>query len=215
MMITIVDYQMGNLRSVQKAIEKVGGEAKISSDAAEIADAEKLILPGVGAFGDAMVELQRRKLADPIRDFIDSGRPFLGICLGLQLLFDRSYEHGTHQGLGVLAGEVVRFDLPPEFKVPHMGWNTVTSRGPGPIVDDIPAGAHFYFVHSYFVVPSDPAVIALESDYGGKFCAMVRRNNLFATQFHPEKSQQNGLSLLRDFQRLPVVGESQAVGVGT
>lgn len=202
-MITIVDYQMGNLRSVQKAIEKVGGEAKISSDGAEIADAEKLVLPGVGAFGDAMTELRRRNLDQPIRDFIDSGRPFLGICLGLQLLFQRSYEHGQHEGLGVLEGEVVRFDLPGEYKVPHMGWNTVTKQSDVPILNGTPNGTHFYFVHSYFVVPTDPDVVALQSDYGGKFCAMIRRDNLYATQFHPEKSQADGLALLRAFQSLP------------
>ncbi len=127
-MITIVDYQMGNLRSVQKAIERVGGEARISSDPTEIATATKLVLPGVGAFGDAMAEIRRRDLAGPIRDFIASGRPFLGICLGLQLLFERGFEHGEHEGLGVLEGEVVRFELPPSFKVPHMGWNTVLKK---------------------------------------------------------------------------------------
>ncbi len=211
-MITIVDYQMGNLRSVQKAIEKVGGEAKISSDGAEIADAEKLILPGVGAFGDAMTELRRRSLDQPIRDFIDSGRPFLGICLGLQLLFQRSYEHGQHEGLGVLDGEVVRFDLPSEYKVPHMGWNTVTRRTDVPILKETPDGTHFYFVHSYYVVPTDPNVIALESDYGGKFCAMIRRDNLYATQFHPEKSQQGGLALLRAFQSLSATDPANSVG---
>lgn len=213
-MITIVDYQMGNLRSVQKAIEKIGGEARISSDATEIAGADKLILPGVGAFGDAMSELRRRDLDQPIRDFIDSGRPFFGICLGLQLLFQRGYEHGQHEGLGVLEGEVIRFDLPSEYKVPHMGWNTVTKKSHAPILNSTPDNSHFYFVHSYFVKPADPTVIALESDYGGKFCAMVRRDNLYATQFHPEKSQENGLNLLREFNALSAVGGSESPGVG-
>lgn len=213
-MITIVDYQMGNLRSVQKAIEKVGGEANISSDAAEIAGADKLILPGVGAFGDAMAELRRRDLDQPIRDFIGSGRPFLGICLGLQLLFQRGYEHGEHEGLGVLEGDVVRFDLPSEYKVPHMGWNTVTKNLDTPILNSTPDDSHFYFVHSYYVRPADPAVIALESDYGGKFCAMVHRDNVFATQFHPEKSQQNGLNLLKEFDALSAVGRSERSGAG-
>lgn len=212
-MITIVDYQMGNLRSVQKAIEKVGGEAKISSDADEIATAEKLILPGVGAFGDAMAELRRRDLCQPIRDFIDTDRPFLGICLGLQLLFERGFEHGNHEGLGVLQGEVVRFDLPSHYKVPHMGWNTVIKRSDAPILASTPDDSHFYFVHSFYVVPTDASVIALECDYGGKFCAMVRRNNLFATQFHPEKSQENGLTLLREFHSLPTVGGAKSAGV--
>jgi glutamine amidotransferase len=209
-MITIVDYQMGNLRSVQKGVERIGGEATISSDPGEIANADKLILPGVGAFGDAMAEIRRRDLATPIRDFIDTGRPFLGICLGLQLLFERGYEHGEHEGLGVLAGDVVRFDLPKSFKVPHMGWNTVTKRSDAPILADTPDGTHFYFVHSFYVRPADPNVIALESDYGGKFCAMVWRDNLFATQFHPEKSQNDGLRLLNAFNNLPNKTEAAA-----
>lgn len=198
-MITIVDYQMGNLRSVQKAIQRVGGEARISCDPEEIRDAEKLILPGVGAFGDAMAEINRRSLGQPIRDFVDSGRPFLGICLGLQLLFDRGYEHGEHEGLGIIAGDVVKFELPASFKVPHMGWNQVTKKNPSPIVEGISDGTHFYFVHSYYVRPTDPSVITLQCDYGGNFCAMVSRRNVFATQFHPEKSQADGLKLLQAF----------------
>jgi glutamine amidotransferase len=209
-MITIVDYQMGNLRSVQKGIERVGGEAKISSDPGEIARADKLILPGVGAFGDAMAEIRRRDLATPIRDFIDSRRPFLGICLGLQLLFEQSYEHGQHEGLGVLRGDVVRFDLPPSFKVPHMGWNTISKQSEAPILGGTPNGTHFYFVHSFYVRPTDPTVVSLECDYGGKFCAMVWRDNLFATQFHPEKSQQDGLKLLGAFNNLPNKTEAVA-----
>jgi glutamine amidotransferase len=205
-MITIVDYQMGNLRSVQKGIERVGGQAKISSDPQEIASAEKLILPGVGAFGDAMAEINRRNLAAPIVDFIHSNRPFLGICLGLQLLFERGFENGEHEGLGVLKGDVVRFDLPSNYKVPHMGWNTVIKRADAPILADTPENSHFYFVHSYYVRPADPSIIALECDYGGKFCAMVRQNNLFATQFHPEKSQTNGLQVLKAFEQINQCG---------
>lgn len=205
-MITIVDYQMGNLRSVQKAIERVGGTARISSDPDEIANADKLILPGVGAFGDAMTELKQRGLDGPILQFIDSGRPFLGICLGLQLLFERGYEHGEHAGLGVLAGEVIRFELPSPYKVPHMGWNSVTRRSDAPLFGDISNGDYFYFVHSYFVVPDDPSVVALESDYGGPFCAAVHRDNVYATQFHPEKSQRAGLALLSAFESLSPSG---------
>lgn len=201
-MITIVDYQMGNLRSVQKAIEKVGGEAVITSDASDIANAQKLILPGVGAFGDAIDEIRKRDLAQPIIDFIDSGRPFLGICLGLQLLFEKSYEHGEHEGLGVLQGDVVRFDIPSELKVPHMGWNTVEKQNDAPILANTQNGTHFYFVHSYYVRPTDPSVVALQCEYGVPFCAMVWRDNLFATQFHPEKSQAEGLKLLRGFNEL-------------
>ncbi len=201
-MITIVDYQMGNLRSVQKAIEHAGGNAIVSSDPGEIAAASKLILPGVGAFGDAMQELRRRDLVSPIRDFIASDRPFLGICLGLQLLFDRGFEHGEHEGLGVLEGDVVRFDLDHRLKVPHMGWNSVAVLKQSPVVEDIPDGTHFYFVHSYFVRPADPSVVAMQCEYGHPFCAMVQRGNLFATQFHPEKSQADGLKLLSGFVSL-------------
>lgn len=202
-MITIVDYQMGNLRSVQKAVERGGGEARISSDPRQIAAADKLILPGVGAFGDAMREINRRDLASPIRDAIASGKPFLGICLGLQLLFERGFEHGEHEGLGVLPGDVVRFELPPNYKIPHMGWNTARKRSAPPILEQIPDDSHFYFVHSYFVRPADPSVVALSCDYGGEFCAMVWRDNLYATQFHPEKSQAIGLRLIDAFVRLP------------
>ena len=207
-MITIVDYQMGNLRSVQKAIERVGYEARVSSDGREIAEAEKLILPGVGGFGEAIGEIRRRDLEKPILDYIATERPFLGICLGLQLLFETGYEGGTHRGLGVLAGDVVRFNIDRSLKVPHMGWNTVNvparheAEQRMAILEGIPSGSHFYFVHSYFVRPEDPSVVALESDYGGPFCAMVQRRNLFATQFHPEKSQADGLRLLANFAQL-------------
>jgi len=207
-MITIIDYQMGNLRSVQKALEFVGAEATVSSDPHEIAAAEKLVLPGVGAFRDAIDELRRRDLESPIRDFVASGRPLLGICLGLQLLFETGYEGGTHRGLGIFAGEVVRFQGPrfagPDaLKVPHMGWNSVTKKSACPLLDELRDGAHFYFVHSYHVQPADPSVMALTCDYGGDFCAMAWRDNVYATQFHPEKSQADGLKLLRHFAELP------------
>jgi glutamine amidotransferase len=202
-MIVIVDYQMGNLRSVQKAFERVGYSATISSDPARITKAEKLVLPGVGAFGDAMAELRQRDLIDPVCEVIRSGRPFLGICLGLQLLFDVGYEGGEYQGLGILPGKVVRFELPETYKVPHMGWNQAIIRRRAPIVSGIDEGTHFYFVHSYYAIPDDPVVVAIEADYAQPFCAMVWRDNLFATQFHPEKSQQQGLRLLRNFAELP------------
>ena len=139
-MIAIIDYQMGNLRSVQKGFEKVGHEATITCDPAVLAKAEKVVLPGVGAFGDAMAELRRRDLVGPIRDLVASGKPFLGICLGLQLLFDVGFEGGEHEGLGILPGQVVRFDLPPEFKVPHMGWNQLAIRRPAPILSGLADG---------------------------------------------------------------------------
>jgi imidazole glycerol-phosphate synthase subunit HisH len=206
-MITIIDYQMGNLRSVQKAFESVGAEAKISSDPHEIAAAEKLVLPGVGGFGDAIDELRRRDLEAPIRDFVASGRPMLGICLGLQLLFETGYEGGTHRGLGILEGDVVRFEGPAYggidgLKVPHMGWNRVVKRSDVSVLDDVNGDTHYYFVHSYFVRPADPKITALSCDYGGEFCAMIARDNLYATQFHPEKSQADGLKLLKRFAEL-------------
>ena len=201
-MICIIDYGMGNLRSVQKAFQQVGHQAVVSSDPAEVAAAEKVVLPGVGAFEDAMIELRQRRLLAPVLEAIDSGRPFLGICLGLQLLFERSYENGVHEGFGVLRGEVVRFELPPEYSVPHMGWNQVTIPRRPPILEGIEEGTYFYFVHSYHVVPLDREVIAAETDYGGRFCSMIWRDNLYATQFHPEKSQADGLRILKNFARL-------------
>ena len=201
--VTIVDYQMGNLRSVQKALEHVGAEATITNSASEIAAADRLILPGVGAFRDAIREIQTRNLVKPIKDFIASGRPFLGICLGLQLLFDVSEEGGVYEGLGVLPGRVVRFDLPAEYKVPHMGWNRVKQEQTGlAVFDGLPVDPYFYFVHSYYVRPDDASLCWLSSDYGGAFCAAVARDNVMATQFHPEKSQKHGLQLLENFSRI-------------
>lgn len=208
-MITIVDYQMGNLRSVQKAVERAGVPARITSDASEIASAERLILPGVGAFGDAIAEIRSRDLESPIKDFLAADRPFLGICLGLQMLFEQGFEHGTHEGLGVIAGDVAKFSLPSSYKVPHMGWNTV-DIGPAGAELGIPAQTHFYFVHSYFVRPTDPDVVALTCDYGGPFCAAIRRGNLIATQFHPEKSQQAGLQLIERFAHGTLISDSAA-----
>lgn len=201
--ITIVDYQMGNLRSVQKAIEHVGGSAIVTSDPQVIRAAEKLVLPGVGAFGDAMAELQNRGLIEAIQQFIETERPFFGICLGLQLLFETGFEGGSHEGLGVIPGEVVRFDLPKSFKVPHMGWNRVEpKKSVAPLLKDLPSSPHFYFVHSYYAVPNDPQDVWLEADYGQKFCAAIQRGNIYATQFHPEKSQRDGLQLLKNFLSL-------------
>ena len=201
-MLAIIDYQMGNLRSVQKGFEKVGHQATITSDPDELKRASKIVLPGVGAFGDAIAELRRRELVEPIRKAIDSGKPFLGICLGLQLLFETGDEGGIHEGLGVLPGKVVRFELPVEYKVPHMGWNELQIRRPSPILKGLEANAHVYFVHSYYVVPREASVIATETDYGGMFCSSIWRENLFATQFHPEKSQANGLRILKNFAEL-------------
>ena len=207
-MIAIIDYQMGNLRSVQKGFERVGHAAAVTSDPAVIAKASKLVLPGVGAFADAIAELRRRELVGPIGEVIDRGKPFLGICLGLQMLFDVSYEDGEHEGLGILRGEVRRFDVPSEYKVPHMGWNPVRYRRRPPIFDGIDDETHFYFVHSYYVAPKDDAVVAGEAAYPEPFCAMIWRDNLYATQFHPEKSQCAGLKVLQNFAELsPRSGE--------
>ena len=201
-MIAIIDYQMGNLRSVQKALEQVGHPAVITSDPSQLRDAERIVLPGVGWFRDAMRELETRRLIEPIREAIAEDKPFLGICLGLQLLFDVSYEEGEHPGLGILPGRVVRFSLPRGFKVPHMGWNQARIRRPAPILKDIEEGSYFYFVHSYYVEPAEDQVVAIETDYHRPFCAMIWRERLFATQFHPEKSQQLGLRVLKNFAEL-------------
>ncbi len=201
-MIAIVDYQMGNLRSVQKAFERVGHEATVTSDPAVIAAANKVVLPGVGAFADAIAELKRRELVAPIVDSITAGKPFLGICLGLQLLFERGYEDGEHEGMGVLSGEVRRFEVPAEYKVPHMGWNQLHYRKRPPIFTGIEDRTHFYFVHSYYVVPREETIVAGVAEYPEPFCAMIWRDNLFATQFHPEKSQDAGLLILRNFAEL-------------
>ncbi len=200
-MIAIVDYGMGNLRSVQKAFARLGHQAVITSDPDQVAAAEKVVLPGVGAFADAMHNLRRAGLVEPLLEVIRQEKPFLGICLGLQLLFQESYEDGCHQGLGVLPGKVVRFQLPPEYKVPHMGWNQLRIRRRTAMLEGVEEGTYVYFVHSYYVVPEDDEVVATTTDYGLEFVSMVARGRLQATQFHPEKSQQVGLAMLDRFAR--------------
>ena len=212
--IVVVDYGMGNLRSVSKALESLGASVRVSSEPGDLVSATKLILPGVGAFPAAMRELSARKLIEPIKASMARGTPYLGICLGLQLLFERSDEGEGAAGLGVLPGMVRRFSLSLQpsasslrLKIPHMGWNQVTgrqqtadSRQHGcPLLKGIADGSFFYFVHSYYAAPSEESVVALEADYGGRFAAMVWRDNLYATQFHPEKSQAVGLQLLKNF----------------
>jgi glutamine amidotransferase len=200
--IVIVDYGMANLRSVQKAFERVGASAEITSDPGAVAAADKVVLPGVGAFRDAIARLREAGLAGPVVSHIDAGRPFLGICLGLQLLFTRSHEDGVHDGLNVLPGEVVRFPKVPGLKVPHMGWNHLRLRDDCPLFRGLPPESAVYFVHSYYAAPVEPGLTSATADYPGPFTAAVWRDNLFATQFHPEKSQAVGLSMLRNFTRL-------------
>ncbi len=202
-MIAIVDYGMGNLRSVQKAFDAVGHQAIVTRESSKIADASHVVLPGVGAFGDCMDNLIRYELDAPIRRAIASGKPFLGICLGLQLLFTESEEFGNHQGLGILPGTVKQFpssaSMPTGLKVPHMGWNTISIQQQSPLLQDIPSASHVYFVHSYYVVPDDSAVTCTTTEYGVPFVSSVYKDNVFASQFHPEKSQKLGLQLFRNF----------------
>jgi glutamine amidotransferase len=202
--IAILDYGMANLRSVQKAFEHVGTRAEIISSPEQIERADKLVLPGVGAFQDAVATLREKELAGPIVSHIESGKPFLGICLGLQMLFDVGYEDGEHRGLGVLRGKCIRFDVDQTqgLKVPHMGWNQLEVKRPSPLFKGLAEGASVYFVHGYHVVPADGSIIATTTDYGGPFVSSIWRDNIMATQFHPEKSQAVGLKILENFARL-------------
>jgi glutamine amidotransferase len=201
--IAITDYGMGNLRSVQKALERLGGEAVVTSGPEAIDKADKVILPGVGAFKDAMDELRTRGLLEPVRNAALT-KPFLGICLGLQLLFTESEEDGLHRGMGILSGRIVRFrsEQFPEGakrKVPHMGWNANHLRKDIPLFRGLADGVYTYFVHSYYACPDDESVIAATADYGAPFPSVVAKGSLFATQFHPEKSQSAGLRILQNF----------------
>lgn len=205
-MIAIIDYGMGNLRSVQKGFEKVGFEAVVTADPKVVLEAEKIVLPGVGAFRDCMHNLEQGGFIEPILHVIADGRPFLGICLGLQLLFSEGEEFGVHKGLDVISGKVVRFpegmtEKGEKLPVPHMGWNQLSFRQHPAAFDGIDEGANVYFVHSYYVRPDDPSVIATTTVYGIEFCSSIRKDNIVATQFHPEKSQETGLRILRNFAR--------------
>jgi imidazole glycerol-phosphate synthase subunit HisH len=197
--IVIVDYGMANLRSVQKAFEKCDCAAEISSDPNRLAAADKLVLPGVGAFRDAIAKLNDTDLSSPIREHLRRGKPFFGICLGLQLLFTTSYEDGEYRGLDYFPGEVVRFADLPGLKVPHMGWNQLRVRRSAPPLVGFPENGSVYFVHSYYVAPRDPNLVAAETDYPTPFTSAIWSDNVFATQFHPEKSQRVGLEMLRRF----------------
>lgn len=208
-MIAVIDYGMGNLRSVQKALETVGADVVVTRDPKDIHNASSVVLPGVGAYRDCMDNLNRFGLVEPIHKAIQSGKPFLGICLGLQLLFEQSDEFGLVPGLGVLPGKVTRFSRElrepssqTALKIPHMGWNTLSIRKKDPLFDSIPDDAYFYFVHSYHIVPKNPGIAATVTHYGIDFVSGIQHENIYAFQFHPEKSQKLGLTLLKNFSRL-------------
>ncbi|MBI5236235.1 MAG: imidazole glycerol phosphate synthase subunit HisH [Deltaproteobacteria bacterium] len=201
-MIAIIDYDMGNLRSVAKAFERVGAKVVVTRSAKEIMAASRVVLPGVGAFRDCMANLIEYGLVEPILKTIEAGKPFLGICLGLQLLFDESEEFGRHKGLGVIRGKVVRFEPAVRLKVPHIGWNSAKQAKASPLLNGINDNEFFYFVHSYYAMPEDKSVILTSTDYGGEFTSAISNNNVFACQFHPEKSQNVGLRLLENFSRI-------------
>jgi len=207
-MIAIIDYGMGNLRSVQKGFERMGHEAVVTSDAKMILNASKVVLPGVGAFPDCMRNLREYGLIDAVHRSIESGKPFLGICLGLQLLFTESEEFGISKGLDIIKGKVIRFkgrafeasrSAIDTLKVPHMGWNSISIKRRPPVLADVPDNSYFYFVHSFHVMPEDKGVIATTTDYGFEFVSSIWKDNIFATQFHPEKSQALGLAILKRF----------------
>lgn len=200
-MIAIIDYGMGNLRSVQKGFERMGREAVVTSEAKTILSASKVVLPGVGAFPDCMRNLEQYGLIDAVHKTISSGKPFLGICLGLQLLFTEGEEFGISKGLDIIKGRVIRFKGPEftELKVPHMGWNSISIKRRPPALQDVPDNSHLYFVHSFHVVPEDKNIIATTTTYGIEFVSSIWKDNIFATQFHPEKSQALGLSILKHF----------------
>jgi len=208
-MIAVIDYGMGNLRSVQKALEFVGAKVIVTHDPDLILNADSVVLPGVGAFKDCMANLNKLKLVDPIRKFVDSGKPFLGICLGLQVLFEESAEYGPVAGLGILPGKVIKFSGGSSetkngqpIKIPHMGWNKVEIKKKDPLFDKVDAAPYFYFVHSYYVVPEDKNMIATVTNYGVEFVSGIQHKNIYAFQFHPEKSQALGLSILERFSNL-------------
>jgi len=197
--IVIIDYGMGNLRNVQKGFEKIGFEARLTRNKNEIGRASAIVLPGVGAFKDCMENLEKYGLVEILLRSIEKGKPYLGICLGLQILFSESEEFGSHKGLDLIQGKVVRFVPDPEHKVPHMGWNTIEKEKEGPMLQGIESGDFFYFVHSYYVIPDKTQWISSFTTYGKPFVSSIWKENLFATQFHPEKSQQKGLRILENF----------------
>lgn len=205
-MIAVVDYGAGNLHSIQRALERQGLQVRLIESPEMLDEAQALVVPGDGAFGPAIARLRTLGFVDPLRAYVRAGRPFLGVCLGMQLLFDESEEDGFHEGLRLLPGRVVR--LPHSVKIPHMGWNVLRVIGPTPLLEGLQTGAYVYFVHSFHVVPADPTLVAATAEYGGEVAAVVGRDNIWATQFHPEKSGSAGIRILANFARW-------AVGAGT
>ena len=215
-MLCIIDYGIGNLRSIEKALQAVGADVLRSDRPEDILAADRVVLPGVGAFGACADEIRARELVDTIHEVIAHGTPLLGVCVGLQLLFDFSDEMGHHAGLGVIPGRVTRFlpsyavasagideeEDPPLLKIPHMGWNTIAPKRSSPLLKDLPDSAHFYFVHSYHAIPETSSDVLAYTHYGTDFPAIVQRNNVFGVQFHPEKSHSNGLTVLKNFAAL-------------
>ncbi len=198
-MIAIIDYGMGNLASVQNAFLKLGYEAYTTSDPDEILAAEKVVLPGVGAFADAISNIRSLGIDQTITELVKRETPLLGICLGLQLLFTESEENGIHKGLDIIQGRVEKFKLGADYKVPQIGWNSITVNPDSKLLAAIPSGSYFYFVHSYYVVPTDEAVVAAKTEYGINFVSAIEKGRLFAAQFHPEKSSRIGLQILSNF----------------
>jgi glutamine amidotransferase len=197
-MIAIIDYGMGNLRSVEKGFMKVGADVRVTNRPEDVEKARAVVLPGVGAFKDCMKELTNLDLIDAVAGAIEKGKPYLGICLGLQILFSESEEFGRCRGMDIFRGRVVRFE-DSGLKIPQMGWNQITIQKENPLFHDIPDKSYFYFVHSYYVAPEDRSIVATTTDYGGEFTSSVWKDNVFAVQFHPEKSQTLGLRLLKNF----------------
>ena len=200
-MIAIIDYGMGNLRSVQKGFERVGFQAEVTREVSKIASALGVVLPGVGAFQACMENLKRFELIEPIRRVVREQKPFLGICLGFQLLFAESEEFGLQKGLDLFPGRVVGFHAGNGLKVPHMGWNRIAKKKDSPFLDGLSSGDYVYFVHSFYVVPEDSSLVATTTEYGGSFVSSIATERLFACQFHPEKSQELGLRILANFGR--------------
>jgi len=197
--ITVVDYGMGNLRSVAKAFEAVGANIKVSSKPEDIKNSKAIVVPGVGAFKDAIKHLKELNLYDEIINHINNKKPYFGICLGLQILFEKGYEFGEHRGLGIIKGKVIRFTQKEGYKIPHMGWNQVNIKQKNGLFKNIKNSEFFYFVHSFYVVPEDSKVIASTTDYINEFCSSIQIDNIWAVQFHPEKSQKPGLKLIKNF----------------